>query len=59
MGVLVAVKPDKLETDELRIGHVVGLHRNGSQEIIPLILFAGNLEPTPYHYANLDLFTSY
>jgi hypothetical protein len=25
MGVLVAVKPDVLETDELRIGHVVGL----------------------------------
>jgi len=61
MGVLVAVKPDRLETDELRIGHVVGLTRNVQEqpEIIPLILFAGNIEPTPYHYKNLDLFTAY
>lgn len=61
MGVLVAVKPDRLETDELRIGHVVGLVRNvqDQPEVIPLVLFAGNEQATPYHYNNLDLFTAY
>ena len=61
MGVLVCVKPDVLDTDQLRIGHVVGLTRNvqDQPEIIPLVLFAGNEQPTPFHFNNLDLFTAY
>jgi len=33
MGVLVAVKPDALQTDELRIGHVVGLAYAGGRTV--------------------------
>jgi hypothetical protein len=61
IGVLVCVKPDKLKTDELRIGHVVGLTMNvqNKPEVIPVVLFAGNIVPTPYHHSGLDLFTAY
>ena len=64
MGRLVSVKPDELEIDELRIGHVVGLARQATTSsetltVIPMVMFAGNVEPTAIHHDKLDLFTSY
>lgn len=72
IGVLVAVKPDELQTDELRIGHVIGLTTTGSSplerikhapgakfETIPVVMFAGNVQGTAIHHDKLDLFTAY
>ena len=96
MGTLVCVKPDLLEVDELRVGHVVGLTYMGlanrttyadhlidrlkrpvpktheeavliharvpdtdGKKLVPLVLFAGNEQATPFDYENLDLFTAF
>lgn len=95
MGTLVCVKPDMLEVDELRVGHVVGLtylglpranradhlldhlkrkppttHEEaslnharlpevGGKKLVPLVLFAGNEQATPFDFENLDLFTAF
>ncbi len=96
IGVLVSVKPEVLEVDEIRIGHVVGLTYQGmgrpaghadvlldrlkraaptteeeaalahvrvpdskGRKVVPLVLFAGNQQATPFDYENLDLFTAF
>jgi len=63
LGALVCVKPDKLTTDELRIGHIVGLTLYNKSDkfpiVVPLVKFAGNHEQTIIHYDDLDLFTAW
>ena len=56
MGVVVYVRASTL-AKELRIGHVVGLTKNvqDNPEVIPLVHFAAEPAPIPYHHRGLEL----
>jgi hypothetical protein len=39
--------------DDRKIGHVVGLHKNSTGEVIPVVLWAGDAIPVAIHHSNI------
>lgn len=45
-----------LTTDVPNIGHVVGLTKNSAGEVIPTVLWAGELNSIPVHHSSITIY---
>ena len=52
IGIVVASLCD----DNRKIGHVVGLNKNSTDEVIPVVLWAGETIPVAIHHSNIKAF---
>ena len=45
-----------LTTETPNIGHIIGLAKNSAGEVIPMVLWAGELNSIPVHHKELTIY---